>query len=143
VPKPLPDYLPGEIREEITLLGYSGILDYTEKKLGLKRTRLVSVFSGKHTRLRQYKALADFLGLSLDALALLEAGGTLPKVVLKKCQALQIPLVAAERATGCSWLTHKVSGQYSGSGLKTYTEVAAALGWSLEKLAKVCLTKDS
>lgn len=140
MPKPVPEYIPGELRDQIAVLGYSGVMEYSEH-LGLNPQRLLSVFGGKHTKLKPYWNLSRRAGMTMDSLAEAMINGRLESIVSALCKkenrsirSLSISIDASD-----SFLSARLRGEKGLNGLQAYIEVAQALGWTLEKLAENCL----
>lgn len=140
MPKPTPDYIPGEIRDQIAALGYSGVGEYSEH-IGLNRVRLLSVFAGPSSTLRLYKALADSLSVSMDELKSLILSGELEAEVtaLAKQQGISLNQLSMRLGASHTFLARRLRAGRNPNGLQSYIEVADALGWSLQKLTEMCL----
>lgn len=140
MPKPLPDYIPVEIRDQIISGGYTGVMEYSEH-LGLKPARLLGVFGGNAGKLRPYVNFADFVGITLDELAGKMLSGQLGTFIEETARRHGVSVSKLERLANVSdgFLEKKIKSGIYTNGLQGYIEVAHALGWSLEKLAKSCL----
>lgn len=140
MPKPTPDYIPGEIRDQIAALGYSGVTEYSEH-IGLNRVRLLSVFAGPSSTLRLYKALADALGVSMDQLKSLILTGQLAEAIaaLAKRRGVSLNQLSMQIGASHTFLARRLKSGCNPNGLQSYIEVAEALGWSLQKLTETCL----
>lgn len=141
MPKPLPDYIPGEIRDQIASGGYAGVIEYGEH-IGLKRgARLLDVFGGTNPKLRPYKMLADYAGITLDEIVSLMLSGRIGPFITELAEKENLSISKLSKRIGVSddFLGKRIRGGVYTNGLSNYIEVAQALGWSLDKLAKSCL----
>lgn len=141
MPRPTPDYIPGELRDHIASLGYSGVTEYTEH-IGLNRARLLKLFSGNQARLRPYFNFCQFAQISLDEMASLMETGKISTLILRLSEKHNCSINHLEKISnvGQGFLRLRMRGDGNMNGLQSYIEVAKALGWSLDKLAKVCLS---
>lgn len=142
MPRPTPDIVPGELREEIARLGYAGIMEYSEH-IGLNPQRLLSNFAGKHSKLRPYVALAEYAGITLDQLAGKMASGEIGSFIeqLAKRDGISVRALSLKIGASENFLHQRIKGGIYLNGLQGYIEVAHALGWTLDRWAKVCLRK--
>lgn len=140
MPKPLPDYLPDEVK---LILMSSGT---TMKDMAPKKTssRLYSFFGGTHLRIRPYKRMAEWLGISLDEMRMAIQTQTLKKLVQEKvasdphCGNWGLREISIYIQSGDDWILDRYR-EKSNHCLDSYKEVADLLGWSIDKLVTVCI----
>lgn len=135
------DYIPDEIRDQATALGYSGVNTYTEA-LGLNERRLYKFFQQTHKRLRPYYNLANFCGCTLDELLLIIEAGKLTEYIerIKNERGID-SIMAFERMAevGPGFIRSLLRGKISATSFNNWNEVAVSLDWTLHKLAKTAL----
>lgn len=141
MPKPTPEYIPGELRDQIAAMGFSGVLELSES-VGLSRTRLLRVFGTNHGKLIPYYNFSKFAGVTMDELAALMVSGKMGDLIDRVAKEKNLSVNAMEKVicVGEGFLKNKRTGKCTANGLRTYIEVANALGWSLQKLTEICLS---
>jgi len=142
MPRPTPDDIPGEIRDQITALGYSGIMEYSEH-LGLNGQRLLTIFRAKHSALKVYVRLCKRLGITLDALAEIIAAGELQSLLQSFAAKEQKSLrqLSVELGASSGFLAEKIRTPGLGM-LTTYIEVSQVLNKSLQEFAEILLRNN-
>lgn len=144
MPKPLPDYTPPEIADEILRLQKEGIsvrglCDYSQLK-GMTRNRLIHLFgSERHPQLLTFFELASFAGLTLDEFVTIVKEDRFAEFIEQLLWSKQLSNIAQlerEANLGRDSIRRRLNGYEGWSALLEYAEAAEKLGWSAEKLAR-------
>lgn len=139
MPKPLPDYTPPEIADEIQSLGLSGLTHYSMMK-GMTRNRLVHLFgSERHPQLLTFFELSRFAGITLDEFIAVVKENRFNEWIERLLWSKQLANVAQlerEANLGRDSIRRRINGYEGWSSLLEYAEAAEKLGWSAEKLAR-------
>lgn len=146
MPKPLPDYLPAEVRDFLTPKDGQPVIALNELALDkkLSNNRFYAFFGGSHLRIRPYKRLADWLGLTMDDLRNEVEIGKIKQHILnelasrEECKGWEVRDLARHLQTSDQWIYNRYSEAHSYT-LDNYKEIAEVFGWTIEKLVSVCL----
>lgn len=134
MPRPVSENVPQEIRDEIVVLGLTGLADYAERK-NLSKAHLYSLFTSDHSQVRYLFRLSALLGISPEELNIQTNSGNLPNMLYRlKGDA---PWQVLADKVGCSdtALRRLTKEPVELKALKPYIKVADGLGWTLTKLA--------
>ena len=141
MPRPLPDYLPPEVRAWAEN-NETHLKDLACAKQ-LHRARFYSFFGSSHIRVKPYKRLAEWLGIDLDALRLLIEQRKLEQAIKAKFEDPKVKesnhreLAKFIGATD-GWIYNRYT-ETQNTCLDGYNAVANVFGWSIEKLVSICI----
>lgn len=134
-----PDYVPQEIRIRASKFG--GVNSYSES-VGLSPTRLYSFFGANNTRIRAYYLLANYCGISVDALIDIikedKIVEYIDSVKLGHANDGIKSIAGLEKAAGVGdgFITNLRAKRYAIHTFTEWQDLAGKLGWSVHKLAE-------
>lgn len=139
--RPIPDYIPGRLKDDATAAGYHSIKDYCVAR-GFQPQWAYKFFQTPHkNHLQPYCQLAwNVLDISLDELAkIIESGSLGNSLELKN---LSISQASKLSGLSDSKFRQLLDDRYPICSLWKYRDNAVKLRWSLDSLAKTVISEN-